>query len=69
MRAAECAIVVECLDDNRYRAHCPLFPDCQAIATTEAAAREAVAEAIERILRERQDTEGSPSLPGKVDRA
>jgi len=52
--AVECAIVVERLGDNHYRAHCPLFPDCEAVATTEAAARQAVAESIERILRDRQ---------------
>jgi len=56
MRATECAIVIERLSDNRYRASCPLFPDCQAVAATEAAARQAVAEAIERILRERLAT-------------
>jgi predicted RNase H-like HicB family nuclease len=56
MAAAECTIVIERLGDNHYRASCPLFPDCQAVATTEAAARQAVAEAIGRILRERQET-------------
>jgi predicted RNase H-like HicB family nuclease len=54
MTAADCAIVVEHLGDNHYRASCPLFPDCEAVATTESAARQAVAESIERILRERQ---------------
>lgn len=54
MRAAQCAIVVERLEDNRYRASCPLFPDCEAIAATEAGARKAVAEAIDRIMRQRE---------------
>ena len=53
MLAAECAIVIERLDDDRYRASCPLFPDCEAIAATETAARQAVAAAIDRILRQR----------------
>jgi predicted RNase H-like HicB family nuclease len=53
MQAVECAIVVEHLGENCYRASCPLFPDCQVVAATEAAARQAVAEAIGRILRER----------------
>src|SRR5438445_8960522 len=56
MTAADCAIVSERLGDDGYRASCPLFPDCEAVASTEAAARQAVAEAIERILRERQKT-------------
>ena len=55
MPAADCTIVVERLAENRYRASCPLFPDCQAVAATEAAARQAVAEAIGRILHEREE--------------
>jgi predicted RNase H-like HicB family nuclease len=54
MTATDCAIVIERLGDNHYRASCPLFPDCEAVAATEAAARQAVAESIERILRARQ---------------
>lgn len=55
MPAKDCAIVIERLGDNHYRASCPLVPDCQAIAATEAAARQAVEEAMERILRERPE--------------
>jgi predicted RNase H-like HicB family nuclease len=54
MPAAECAIVIERLDDHRYRASCPLFPDCEAIAATEAEARQAIVEAIDRIMRQRE---------------
>ena len=61
MPAEDCVIVVEHLADNRYRARCLRFPDCEAIRTTENAARQAVAEAIERILREREETGISPS--------
>jgi len=53
MAAAECTIVIERLGDDYYRASCPLFPDCEAVAATEAAARQAVVEAITRIMRER----------------
>ena len=59
MQATECTIVIEHLGDNHYRASCPLFPDCQAVAATEDAARQAVAEAIERILRTRDAEKGS----------
>jgi predicted RNase H-like HicB family nuclease len=55
MPLADCTIVVERLGDNHYRASCPLFPDCQAVAATEEAASQAVAEAIQRILRERDE--------------
>ena len=57
MPVTNCAIVIERLGDNRYRASCPLFPDCQAVAATEAAASQAVAEAIQQILREREEAE------------
>jgi predicted RNase H-like HicB family nuclease len=57
MQATECTIIIEHLGDNHYRASCPLFPDCQAVAATEDAARQAVAEAIERILRARESHE------------
>lgn len=55
MTSVQCAIVTERLGAHHYRASCPLFPDCQAVAATEAAARQALAEAIERIVRERQE--------------
>jgi tryptophan synthase alpha chain len=55
MPAADCTIVIERMGENRYRASCPLFPDCQAVAATEAAARQAVAEAIQRILQDREE--------------
>ena len=55
MPAAGCTIVVERLGDALYRARCTLYPDCQAVAATEEAARQAVEEAIARILRERDE--------------
>jgi tryptophan synthase alpha chain len=57
--------VVERLGDDCYRASCPLFPDCEAVAATEAAARQAVAESIERILRGR--TFQTCATPGNED--
>jgi predicted RNase H-like HicB family nuclease len=53
---SECTIVIDRLEDGWYRASCPLFPDCEAVAATEADARQAVAEAIDRILRQREAT-------------
>jgi len=55
MPATYCAIVIERLGENHYRASCPVFPDCEAVAATEEAARQAVAEAIERILGKREE--------------
>jgi tryptophan synthase alpha chain len=63
MPLANCTIVVERLGDNHYRASCPLFPDCQAVAATEAAASQAVAEAIQRILQERGHLGNAPPEP------
>jgi predicted RNase H-like HicB family nuclease len=54
MPAGECTIVIERLADDWYRASCPLFADCEAFAATEADARQAVAEAIDRIMRQRE---------------
>jgi hypothetical protein len=48
-----CTIVVERLGESRYRARCLFLPDCEAIAATADAAREAVAAAVDSILRER----------------
>lgn len=48
-----CTIVVERLADGSYRASCPQFADCQAVAPTEAAARAAVENALERLQRDR----------------
>jgi predicted RNase H-like HicB family nuclease len=56
MPAAAGAFVIERLADRRCRATCPLFPDCEAIAPTEEEARQALEEAIERILAERDAT-------------
>ena len=67
MPAAECAIVIEQLGDNHYRASCSLFPDCQAVAATEAAARQAMAEAIGRILREREAMSGDEEILHECD--
>jgi predicted RNase H-like HicB family nuclease len=57
MPIANCVIVIERLGDNRYRASCPLYPDCQAVAATEAAASQAVADAIQRILHDRESAD------------
>ena len=53
MPSAVGAILVERIGDDAYRAWCPLFADCEAVATTPEAARQAVEFAVERILRER----------------
>ncbi len=63
MEAVKGIIVVESLGEDHYRASCPLFPDCEAVATTEAAARQAAAEAIGRILRERLESLTSGARP------
>jgi len=57
---ADCGILIERLDAERYRATCPNFPDCQAVALTAEAARQAVEEAIARILREREQSFNVP---------
>lgn len=49
------AILVERRADGAYRAYCTLFPDCEAVAATEADARRRVEAAIERIVRERHE--------------
>jgi tryptophan synthase alpha chain len=54
MPAEAGSIVVERLEGGGYRATCPLFPDLESRAPTEAAARQALAEALEQLLRERQ---------------
>lgn len=48
--SAACAIVVERLDDGRYRATCPVFPNLETIAATAEEARTAFEEAIGRHL-------------------
>jgi hypothetical protein len=60
MRTTDCGIVVERLDAQNYRATAANFPDCQAVAPTAEAARQAVEEAIARILRERQHCSALP---------
>ncbi|MCS6852220.1 MAG: tryptophan synthase subunit alpha [Gemmataceae bacterium] len=54
MAGSECTIVVERRPDGSYRASCPVFPDCEAVAATEDEARQAVERAIETILARRQ---------------
>jgi predicted RNase H-like HicB family nuclease len=58
---AACAIVVEQLSDGRFRAACTLFPDCEAIASTADAARQAVEEAIGWHVRRQLGEAGSPA--------
>jgi predicted RNase H-like HicB family nuclease len=48
-----CGVVVERVDAERFRAYCPNFPDCEAVATTPGEARQVVEEAIARILLDR----------------
>ena len=47
---AACAIVVEQLDDGRWRATCPVFPELETVAATAAEARAAFEDAIGRQL-------------------
>jgi predicted RNase H-like HicB family nuclease len=56
---AACAIVVERLDDGRYRATCPMFPGLEAVADTAEEARAAVEEAIGRHLTHESATKPS----------
>jgi predicted RNase H-like HicB family nuclease len=56
MPAADCGIVVERVAAGSYRATSLSFPDCQAVASTEEEARQAVEEAIGRLLHERQES-------------
>jgi predicted RNase H-like HicB family nuclease len=51
--AAACAIIVKKLKDGSYRATCPVFPELKARGKTEAEARRAMEEAIERHLAQR----------------
>jgi hypothetical protein len=54
-----CAIVIDRLEDGRYRATCPVFPDLEVVADTEAAAREGMEATIGHVLRRRLG-EGEP---------
>ena len=56
---AACAIVVERLDDGRYRATCPVFPDLETVADTADEARAAFEEAIGRQLTRESHTKRS----------
>ena len=42
-----CSIVIDRLENGTYRATCPVFPDLEAVAGTEEAARTAFEKAIE----------------------
>jgi len=55
MPSEYCAIVVERLDSERFRATCSLFPDCVAVAPTEEGARDALESAIDAIIRRRHE--------------
>jgi predicted RNase H-like HicB family nuclease len=52
-----CTIVIEPLDDGRYRATCHLFPDCEVVAATEEAAREGFQAVIAEVLSSRREEE------------
>jgi predicted RNase H-like HicB family nuclease len=55
MNQAQCTVVVERLADGCFRASCPLFPDCEAVARTEEEARRAVERAVEALLAKERD--------------
>jgi len=48
-----CAVVVEKVRENCYRATSHLFPDCETFAATEDEARRTLEEVIDRLIRER----------------
>ncbi len=63
-QAGKVSIVVERLDDGRYRATSTFFADCQTVAATEEQAREAIAAAVDRLLRDRDRREScGPASP------
>jgi predicted RNase H-like HicB family nuclease len=59
---AACSIIVEQLEDGRYRATCSVFPELEALAATEEAARQGLEEAIAKHLRQ-QLGEEEPNPP------
>jgi hypothetical protein len=70
MAAAACTILIEPLDDGRFRATCHLFPDCEVVAPSEEAARAGFREVIAEVLRGRwpDENESAPAkLPPDVD--
>jgi predicted RNase H-like HicB family nuclease len=66
---AACTIVIELLDDGRYRATCHLFPDCEVVAATEEAARDGFQAVIAEMLGSRREHEvpASETLPPACD--
>ena len=54
MAVENCGVVVEKLGENRFRAFCPTLLDCEAVATTEDAARQTVEAVLSRIMSERR---------------
>jgi predicted RNase H-like HicB family nuclease len=55
MNQRACTLVVERLADGTFRASCPMFPDCEAVAGTDGEARQAVEQAIEQLLARDRD--------------
>jgi len=54
-----CAVVIEQVDDGRYRATCHLLPDAEVFAETEEIARRIVEQTLERILQEQRPDSGT----------
>ncbi|HXG12860.1 MAG TPA: hypothetical protein VNK04_24090 [Gemmataceae bacterium] len=59
--AAACTIIIDRLDEGRYRATCTVFPELEVIADTEEAARAGMEAAIGRLLRRRLNAEELPA--------
>jgi tryptophan synthase alpha chain len=55
-----CTIVIERRPDGRYRATCHMLPDCEAVASTEDEARQAIERALEHYLRQRVEADTNP---------
>ncbi|MBY0528043.1 MAG: hypothetical protein K2R98_31895 [Gemmataceae bacterium] len=51
MQSRECTISVKRLPGGGFHASCPTWPDCEATAATEEAARQAVEQAIDQLTR------------------
>jgi tryptophan synthase alpha chain len=60
MMASGCTIVVERRGDGRFRATCHMLPDCEAVASTEEEARQAIERALEHHLHQRLEADANP---------
>jgi tryptophan synthase alpha chain len=57
-----CTIVIDRRPDGLYRATCHLLTDCEAVAPTEAEARQAIERALEYHLRQRLEEPAQPTM-------